>query len=123
MEIFAESSTMIETQFFMLKYGVFIVASILGTIGTLGTKTKYNTVTMFAKHLVMTMVLSVAVGILISNFWDFSLEVNFAIVTVIAFFIQKVIEEVNEILTTASDAVNTIVRKKLKITEKEKTEE
>ncbi len=123
MEIFAESSTMIETQFFMLKYGVFIVASILGTISTLGTKTKYNTVTMFAKHLVMTMVLSVAVGILISNFWDFSLEVNFAIVIVIAFFIQKVIEEVNEILTNASDVVNTIVRKKLKITEKEKTEE
>jgi ABC-type polysaccharide transport system permease subunit len=123
MEIFAESSTMIETQFFMLKYGVFIVASILGTIGTLGTKTKYNTVTMFVKHLVMTMVLSVAVGILISNFWDFSLEVNFAIVVVIAFFIQKVIEEVNEILSNASDVVSTVVRKKLKITEKEKTEE
>ena len=51
--------SLLDTQFFMMKYGAFIVAGIIGCVATIGNNAKYTAVT-FSKHLMLTIVLSVA---------------------------------------------------------------
>lgn len=121
-ETFSQNNMMLDTQFFMMKYGVFIVAGILGSLATIGnTKdNKYDSVKAFAKHLIMTIVLAVVAGILLVHFWDLSLEVCFAIVVIISFFIKKLIEEVNEVLENSSEVVNSFVRKKVGLSDEDK---
>lgn len=120
-ETFSDNNVMLDTQFFMMKYGVFILAGFVGCIASVGNDSSYNSVKSFIKHLTMTVTLSVVSGILLSNFWDISLEVCFAIVVIIAFFIKKVIIELTQIIDNLSDFATSIITKKLNLTNENKS--
>ena len=106
-----DNVTMLDTQFFMMKYGAFIVAGIIGSIATVGNNVEYTAKT-FIKHLVMAIVLSVVFGILLMNFWDLYLEVAWAMVTLLSFFMKKVVVELTELLEAASDLIKGFVMNK-----------
>jgi hypothetical protein len=114
-DIFTKDNTMLDIQFFMMKYGVFIIAGILGCIGSVLYNNTHKTIKDFIKHLTMTIILSIVAGILLSNFWAISLEVCFAIVIMIAFFSKKVIIELNEIIDNVSDLVLSFIRNKFNV--------
>lgn len=104
-------ATILETQFFMMKYGVFMIAGILGIIASASNNTAY-TVKTFIHSLVLTIIFAIIFGILLMNFWDLPLEVCFAIVTILSFFNKKVIIELTEILENASDFVKGFINSK-----------
>ena len=117
-----EGFTMLDAQFFMMKYGAFIVAGIVGSIASVSNDSSYN-IKRFIKHLNMSIIFCVVFGILLRNFWELSLEVTFAITTLLAFFLKKVIVEINELLDSISDIARDFIKVRLGIKSKAPAEE
>jgi hypothetical protein len=109
-----------------MKYGVFIIAGIIGSVAGISNKDNegsYSSVKQYAKHLSMTIIFAVVFGIFLSNIWSLSLEICFAAVVVLSYFIKKVISEFTEILDNTSDIVTGFIQDKLAMLKSTKEEE
>lgn len=96
---------------FFVKYGIFIICGVLGSLGSLAIRV-YPSKIEFFKNMFLSVIIGTCAGIL-SKYWIDSLEISGIIATLASLLMIDIVTEIREIIQMGSELFNEKAKDKL----------